>query len=83
MEGDLRILDLQFLSAGDPIFDLGMIILFNSNENYGAEPGKLENLLEIYQTTFNKKLEELGCGSSKETLENVKKRLLRFSYLGN
>ena len=72
---DLKILDLQFLSSGDPIFDLGIIVLFNSNENYGAEPASLDHLLKIYQTTFNDKLVQLGCGSSKETFENIQRRL--------
>ena len=72
--GDLRILDLQFLSSGDPVFDLGIIIFFNSNEDYGAEPDRLYQLLELYHSTFNNTLEQLGCGSSKGTFNSLKER---------
>merc|ERR1711879_1087400 len=70
------------MGSGDPIFDLGIIVLFNSNENYGAEPASLDHLLKIYQTTFNDKLEQLGCGSSKETFENIQKRFYKDGVRG-
>ena len=82
LKGDLRILDLQFLSSGDPIFDLGMIIFFNTNVNFMTEPARLEHLLGIYHSAFNKMLDQLGCPSSKESLANIKQRFLTVGKQG-
>ena len=44
-----------------------------------AEPNRLEDLLGTYHSAFNDMLDQLGCQSSKESLENIK---LRFSTVG-
>ena len=47
-----------------------------------TEPARLEDLLETYLSAFNNKLAQLGCPSSRESLENIKQRFITVGKQG-
>ena len=71
-EGEMVFLDFQFLSSGDPMWDLGVIVLLNTN--LGLDKSSLAPSLQCYYETFYKNLDQLGAELPQETFDAFTKR---------
>ena len=72
IEGEMVFLDFQFLSSGDPMWDLGVTILLNTN--LGLDKSSLASFLHCYYDTFFKKLGQLEAKLPQETFETFTQR---------
>ena len=50
-DGRCKLIDFQFVTCGDPMFDIGLVLLFNSNIEEVKD--HFDNLLRHYYMTFN------------------------------
>ena len=64
---EMVFIDFQFLTQGDPMFDLGISILLNTN--FVNDKKIIKQLLRVYQETSNNTMKRLGLSSSTETLD--------------
>ena len=71
-EGEMVFLDFQFLSSGDPMWDLGSTILLNTN--LSLDKSLLTSSLQCYYQTFYTKLDQLGATYPKESFETFIQR---------
>ena len=69
---EMVFIDFQFLTQGDPMFDLGISILLNTN--FVNDKKIIRHLLRVYQETSNNTMQRLGLRSSTETLDQFVER---------
>lgn len=71
---DVRFIDFQIVRYGSPVLDIIYFIWTSSDED--VRENHLEDLCEIYRSTLNAMLEELGCEermTKKELFEDMKR----------
>ena len=71
-KGELVMLDFQFLSEGDPMWDLGVAILLNTN--FINDKEAIHQLLSIYYETTKETLVKMNYPRSFGTLEGFTER---------
>ena len=71
-------LDFQFLSSGDPMWDLGSTILLNTN--LSLDKLLLTSSLQCYYQTFYTKLDQLEATYPKESFETFIQRWVTLHF---
>ena len=72
--GEMVFLDLQFLTEGDPVSDLAMAVLYNTELRLARDTEAVTALLELYHEAATARLQELGAGEAAESLQQLKER---------
>ena len=72
--GERVFLDLQFLTEGDPVSDLAMAVLYNTELRLARDTEAVTSLLELYHEAATARLQEMGAGEAAESLQQLKER---------
>ena len=72
--GEMVFLDLQFLTEGDPVSDLAMAVLYNTELRLARDTEAVTALLELYHEAATARLQEMGAGEAAESLQQLKER---------
>ena len=59
-------LDLQFLTEGDPVSDLAVAVLYNTELRLARDTEAVTALLELYHEAATARLQEMGAGGARE-----------------